>query len=105
MKKNLGAVAGLSESLPFRDEAFDLIISNHAVPWHIAEDTQKVIASIREIIRVLKPGGEARLHPVEEKTAQIIKSVENKDCVVESRKGIIIIRKNLPLKRESIYKS
>ncbi|MEK7134714.1 MAG: class I SAM-dependent methyltransferase [Patescibacteria group bacterium] len=98
-EQKLEAVAGLSESLPFKDEAFDLVISNHAVPWHIAEDTEKVVRSIVEIIRVLKPGGEARLHPVEEKTAQVIESAINENCSIESRKGIIIIRKNLPPKK------
>ena len=95
-EQKLQAVAGLSESLPFKDEVFDLIISNHAVPWHISGDTKKVIKSIEEIVRVLKPGGEARLHPVEENVVRIIHGILGKDCSIETRKGTVIIKKNLP---------
>jgi len=91
-EQKLEAVAGLSESLPFKDEVFDLIISNHAVPWHISGDTEKVVKSIEEIVRVLKHGGEARLHHVEEKIAQAIESAISGNYSIESRKGIIITR-------------
>ncbi|MBI2120881.1 MAG: class I SAM-dependent methyltransferase [Parcubacteria group bacterium] len=92
-KEGLDAVAGLSESLPFKNESFDLIISNHAVPWHIAEDAEKVTKSIKEIIRTLKPGGEVKLHPVEEETFKLIENVVGDNCSVEIKKKVLTIRK------------
>jgi ubiquinone/menaquinone biosynthesis C-methylase UbiE len=104
-EQELPAVAGLSESLPFKDASFDLIISNHAIPWHIAEDTEKVLKSITEITRVLRPGGEARLHPVDEKTAKVIEDSLGFDCSLERRKKEIVIIKKEFIAKEPENKS
>ena len=77
-KNDLEAVAALSEELPIKNESIDLIISNHAVPWHIANDIEKVDKSLEEMIRVLKHGGEIRLNPVDEGIFNIIRDVVNR---------------------------
>lgn len=45
-----------AEALPFRDEVFDLVYSHGVI--HHTPDTQ---AAVREIHRLVKPGGEARV--------------------------------------------
>ncbi|OGY64743.1 MAG: hypothetical protein A3I24_02425 [Candidatus Harrisonbacteria bacterium RIFCSPLOWO2_02_FULL_41_13b] len=95
--EQLPMVAGLSQELPFKDESIDLVISNHAVPWHILDSADKVSKSIKEMIRVLKPGGEIRLHPVDEKiyniVAIIIEGVKRKELELKRREDLVIIRK------------
>lgn len=95
-EQKLDAVAGLAENLPFKNETFDLVISNHAVPWHFAENTEKISKSIKEIMRVLKPGGEARLYPVETQTDRtIFDAMGGAGCSAERQGKMILIRKNL----------
>lgn len=50
---NAGIISGRAEELPFRDEEFDLIISNNGL--NNVEDLQQ---SARECFRVLRPGGQ-----------------------------------------------
>lgn len=52
--ENSFAVHGDAENLPFRDEYFDIVYSNGVL--HHTHDTQQ---AIREVHRVLKPGGQA----------------------------------------------
>ncbi|MDO8601266.1 MAG: class I SAM-dependent methyltransferase [bacterium] len=70
VKENLAekekSVVAISEALPFKDESFDLIISNAAIPnMHIGNDLEtvrgKVFNSLNEMVRVVKSGGEIRL--------------------------------------------
>ena len=100
--QKLEAVAGLSEKIPFADATFDLIISNHAIPWHIAEDVGKVQKSVEEIVRILKSGGEVRLHPVEENITRVIADAVGGDYSVENKKGVVIIRKVLSTNGEAV---
>jgi ubiquinone/menaquinone biosynthesis C-methylase UbiE len=51
-----GAVEGDAESLPFADESFDRVSSNG-----VLHHTPDMPAALREIHRVLRPGGEARI--------------------------------------------
>lgn len=48
----IGATAAEAEALPFRDNAFDLVVG-HAVLHHIPD----VETALREVVRVLAPGG------------------------------------------------
>jgi len=45
-------IAGVGELLPFRDESFDLVTS-----YQTLEHVRNVTACLREMVRVLKPGG------------------------------------------------
>lgn len=47
---------GDAESLPFPDESFDIVYS-----WGVLHHTPKTSVALREVLRVLKPGGEARI--------------------------------------------
>jgi len=49
---NLTVLCGVGEHLPLMENSFDLVL-NHEVLEHVEDDRQ----TIREIIRVLKPGG------------------------------------------------
>lgn len=57
-------VMGMGESLPFKTESFDLVISSAAVPILIFPKTKENIGrAIKEMIRVVRPGGEVRFCP------------------------------------------
>ena len=51
-KKAAELTCGAAEHLPFPDQSFDMVLS-HEVLEHVQDDRK----SVREIIRVLKPGG------------------------------------------------
>jgi len=54
--KNITTVQGMAEVLPFPDVRFDFVISRYSAHhWH------DVPAALREVRRVLKPGGQALL--------------------------------------------
>jgi SAM-dependent methyltransferase len=56
----IGFVQGSGEALPFRDGAFDFVFSRVALPY------MRIPVAVREIARVLKPGGQlwCTLHPL-----------------------------------------
>lgn len=61
------SVAARAEAMPFADKSFDLVISNSAVPnVYIGQGDaetvkEKTVNSLREMLRVVKLGGEIRL--------------------------------------------
>jgi ubiquinone/menaquinone biosynthesis C-methylase UbiE len=60
--RNLGGVSlrwGDARSLPFEDDSFDVVVSSFVFP-HFAEDEKPQV--LREILRVLKPGGHLGLY-------------------------------------------
>jgi len=67
-------VAGNMEQMPFKNNSFDLIVDNAAMPGfnyslnEIEQMIEGVEKAFDEIIRVLKPGGEARLFPLSEES-------------------------------------
>ncbi len=97
--EQLPAVTGLSQELPFKDESVDLIVSNHAVPWHISDNSEKISKSIEEMVRVLKPGGEIRLNPINEELYNIVKTAvedaKRQKIELEKQENLIIIRKQI----------
>jgi len=93
--KEILAVSAVAESLPFKDESFDIVISNCAVPYYQDDDRIKE-ASILEIIRVLKPGGEARITMVVDNDEKILRGVvdASSDCTLEYSDQLVIIKKS-----------
>lgn len=93
-EKQLPAVAGLAESLPFADESFDLIIANCSVPYYQQNNDLKA-KSIFEMIRVQRPGGEARITMVTKDDEDVIRDVIErlKDCMLEITDSTMIIKK------------
>lgn len=57
------AIAGIAQALPFRDAAFDRIYSLYSVPLYLPTEEKEYRLAFEEMIRVLKPGGEAVLFP------------------------------------------
>ena len=68
--------AGLFTQLPFRDNFFDLIISEAAMPLYLYSK-EHVIKSFDEVMRVLKPGGEARISPLSHNVIKL-ENIEDK---------------------------
>jgi len=57
------AVRGIAQVLPFKDNTFERVISLYSVPRYFST-AEKATEFIREILRVLKMGGEIRLYPL-----------------------------------------
>jgi len=65
-------VKNRQEELPYKDESFDLAINSFALPGKrffkegkIDDMKNSIDSALQEITRVLKPGGEARIYPLE----------------------------------------
>jgi ubiquinone/menaquinone biosynthesis C-methylase UbiE len=72
---NKHVVVGNVDSMPFNDGEFDLVISHASVPHvyyleldeeHPEELEKKLQKVLREMIRVVKPGGQVRFGPIDE---------------------------------------
>jgi len=59
-EKSTPVICGRSCKLPFIDAIFDLVVSNIAVPM-LCESKEAVDATLEEMCRVVKPGGEVRI--------------------------------------------
>lgn len=62
-KAKAKAVTGQAEYLPYRDESFDTVIALFSIPFY-SPDEAHLEQVLKEIVRVLKNGGEARLGPL-----------------------------------------
>ena len=62
-KKDSKLVGGRAESLPFVDEAFDIVLAEFSLPNH-AESFDQVRDFFVEVTRVLRSKGEARIYPM-----------------------------------------
>ncbi len=93
-------IVGTVTQMPFRDSAFDLIISNCAIPHALVsmqdfEAGDRTVAkehlvkeAMAEILRVLKPGGEIRFAPVpRHESPDRFKRTETIDRLVEFLKN------------------
>ncbi len=69
-EKGLAGVAALAQELPFPDNTFDREVSLHGVPGYLPEFVSEYRLAFQEMIRTLKPGGEAKLFPVSDKLAE-----------------------------------
>lgn len=56
-------IEGMFTELPFKDESFDLVVSSAAMPLYLTKPDQ-IYMAFKEVIRVLKEGGKARLGPI-----------------------------------------
>jgi len=70
-----GAVRGSAELLPFKDGEFDIVISHASVPRALyleltrengEELKSKLFAVLKEMLRVVRPGGQVRFGPIAE---------------------------------------
>lgn len=59
-------IAAWGHELPFKDNTFDSIVSLYAVPYYVEPDIDKYISSIKESVRVLKPGRSFYFGPVKD---------------------------------------
>lgn len=70
-----GKVSGVNEALPFKENSFDVVLSNcssfhylyHNYPRH-SHRYEMAKLMFEEIIRVLRPGGEARIAEVRQRS-------------------------------------
>jgi len=65
-EENEKSVRGFAEAIPFHNGEFDLVISNASIPNVFLGEKKEVLkwkiqASLSELMRVTKPGGEIRL--------------------------------------------
>ena len=61
-------LCGDAENLPFADQSFDLVISNLAIQW-----CESPLQVFRELFRVMKPGAQASVSTLAEKTLAELK--------------------------------
>lgn len=54
--------AGLLPNLPFRGASFDQVVMPHLMYWLFPSREELALESLREMLRVLKPGGELRFN-------------------------------------------
>lgn len=92
-EKTENFVNASAEELPFKDNSFDLTISNCAIPNVV--DVEKIEETLLESIRVTKPGGEIRLSRVlegelyepqrerKQETDLVFKKLEDKKLEIE----------------------
>lgn len=64
MEEKTKAIRADAKTLPFKDESFDLVISNCAIPNTLNPDIKTVRNSFEEALRVVKHGGEIRFGTV-----------------------------------------
>ena len=59
-------VMGKAEKMPFKDESFDLELSRYSVPVMDATNGrfQFIPSVLREMVRVLRPGGDIKIHSI-----------------------------------------
>lgn len=57
------SIAALGEALPFRSNSFEKIYAMYSVPFYL-EQKADILATLKEIHRVLKPGGEFKGFPI-----------------------------------------
>lgn len=60
-------IKALGQELPFRDGAFDVVISHAALPVYLPESDEQYVAFFSEVLRVLKPAGRAYMAPMTER--------------------------------------
>lgn len=60
-------VAGLAPNLPFKENSVDLVVDSWAAGYYLDKNSDKFIAYISDLSRILRPGGSARLYPVFDK--------------------------------------
>lgn len=104
--KSAYLVSGRSEALPFANDAFDLIISHYGSPFY-AEDSEGVEKFFSELVRVLAPGGEARIYPKwikdigQHKTTtlrEVLDNLKKKGVHIEPNDNAWILKKELKSK-------
>ncbi|RJR14482.1 class I SAM-dependent methyltransferase [Candidatus Parcubacteria bacterium] len=92
------AVAGMGEELPFKENSFDTVVMFY-VTLHIDTD-ERMVAILKEIVRVLKPEGVAYIGPlmiIENQTTGIDRSKRwlDQQKVNEALKGTAVATWNI----------
>ncbi len=82
------AVAGRWDRLPFRDASFSKVLSSYAFPMY-CKNRSELQATVKELKRVLKPGGEARIN------APKSHSITNKDGMTITRDKFYVTFKKM----------
>ena len=66
-------LAGLSTSLPFQDRTFTRIYAVYSAPYYLRHP-EDIKNTLKEMIRVIKPGGVIRAFPIEEEQLEIVET-------------------------------
>ena len=92
-------VKAVMENMPFKDQSMDLVLAENAMPGFDSEKGEEMRSSVQnsfdEIIRVLKPGGEARLYPIylnecEQSRRPLVEEIEKKLAELRKNKNLEI---------------
>lgn len=105
----------LSQNLPFEDNAFELIVCNSAMPGRDKEHfgnltmEQDLNRSYDEIVRVLKPRGEARLEPFEsneddEFYGDWVKATKRKIEELREKEGLVVEVEKIEDTEDDLYR-
>ena len=79
-------IAGSATNIPFKDNTFDLVISKAAIMFHLDFDSGVLNEAIEECLRVTKPGGSIRLHPLMHREEEVPEFVNELRLNNEARK-------------------
>lgn len=73
-QSELVAVAAIGQQLPFESESVECVYAMWSVPYYV-EGKDEIVKIVREMLRVVKPGGTLRAFPIEPEQKPVIEKM------------------------------
>lgn len=89
--KTGNVVAALAPNLPLQNESTNLLIDSWAAGYYLEKNSDDFINYLKDISRILKPGGFARIYPVTQRTEQSLRSIQEVRALLPEMKIDVII--------------
>ncbi|MCL5733526.1 MAG: class I SAM-dependent methyltransferase [Patescibacteria group bacterium] len=91
----INAVAGIVQEMPFKDNSFDAEVALFSVPHYMPKYKSEYKLMFNEILRTLKPGGQAFIFPMNEPGNNFFSKKIFKDFLKELSSRAIIDTKSV----------